>query len=285
MIAATATTIVATGIAASTAALGMSIKVTRSSFRDSLAGREYSSWSVSDVGSAKSMSAAGSGAVACSSCELDLPAHDDASIRKPPQFSACGLLCSPFVVTQVVFNVVASFGGPLLCFYLMFASGGPYPWLSGEVLGPIIASPIAGCVCSLAFAPLSMPEMTAKGWFGIVLPADVRRISYVFPFLGRAKAWRIGVVRHLMLALLLAVVVIPPALVLVSPLVFGPDLGAWTFIWLAIAYISVLPIVIIPLGLLGFAIEPNYARVQALMSNDSRPMRRLLLRAMRAPQC
>ena len=41
------------------------------------------------------------------------------------------LLSSPFVLGQTLFNVVASFCGPLLCFWLIFSRGGPYAWNSG----------------------------------------------------------------------------------------------------------------------------------------------------------
>lgn len=201
-------------------------------------------------------------------------------------FSPLGLLCTPFVLSQIAFNIVASFAPPLLCFWLIFGGGGPYSWLSGEVLGPITASPLAGCVAALAFLPLSMPEMVERGWYGVVRPADVHCLSRALPFLRSDKVWRFGVVRHLTLGAILSVLFIPPAVILVSPVVLGPQISAWTLIWIASTFVTTLPLCFIPLGLLAFAIEPNYDRVDRLMARDaSRPLHQLIMRAWMAPRC
>mmetsp|Transcript_12240 Transcript_12240/g.34423 ORF Transcript_12240/g.34423 Transcript_12240/m.34423 type:complete len:254 (-) Transcript_12240:406-1167(-) len=204
--------------------------------------------------------------------------------EEPRLFTPRSLVFSGFVVGQTIFNMVASFTGPLLVFWLIFSSGGPYAWNSGEVLGPIIASPWACAIASPAFAPIGMPEALEKGWFGRVDPADVRRLCFVFPFLGTAPVWRYGVVRHFVLGTQVAVVFIPAAL-LIARYPVGPLLEAWTQIWLSIIYITLLPLVTMPLALLAFAVEPNLQRAQGLMSDDPRSCARLLKRAMYAPAC
>lgn len=298
------TTVVAAGLTAGTVAVANSIKIRRTTMAGSVKLRR-TSMEPSDRHSVPSPppvrpsarpSARPSSPLrpsqqlgsfdAASSC-ADVAVITDADLAVQPVrvFSPLGLICSKFVVSQVVFNVICSFGPPLLCFALLFGQGGPYHWLSGEVLGPIIASPIAGCLAALAFLPISMPEMVAMGWYGVVKPEDVRCASYVFPFLGTASVWRMGFVRHLVISVYLSLLTMPPAIVVVSPLVFGPELPAWTLIWTAISFITILPLLHMPLGMLAFALEPNYERVEQLMVQDANPIRQVLSRAYWAPRC
>ena len=99
------------------------------------------------------------------------------------------LLSSPFVLGQTLFNVVASFCGPLLCFWLIFSRGGPYAWNSGEVLGPICASPLACAILAPAFVPIGMTDAVSRGWFGPVPSHDdgVRCLAGFLPSLRVAK--------------------------------------------------------------------------------------------------
>ena len=198
------------------------------------------------------------------------------------------LLSSPFVLGQTLFNVVASFCGPLLCFWLLFSGGGPYAWNSGEVLGPIIASPLACAILAPAFVPIGMTDAVSKGWFGPVPSHDdgVRRLARFLPFLRPADVWRVGAVRHLVLGTQLSCVAIPPG-ILIARYALGPDLPAWTQIWFSVAYIALLPIVVLPLALLGFALEPNLERVENLIgaADDPRALIKLAKRAWAAPKC
>ena len=123
------------------------------------------------------------------------------------------LLSSPFVLGQTLFNVAASFCGPLLCFWLIFSRGGPYAWNSGEVLGPICASPLACAILAPAFVPIGMTDAVSRGWFGPVPSHDdgVRCLARFLPSLRSAGVWRVGVVRHLVLGLQLSCVAILPS--------------------------------------------------------------------------
>mmetsp|Transcript_1026 Transcript_1026/g.2854 ORF Transcript_1026/g.2854 Transcript_1026/m.2854 type:complete len:230 (-) Transcript_1026:304-993(-) len=202
------------------------------------------------------------------------------------QFTLRSLLLSKFVLGQTAFNVTASFAGPLLCFALIFGNGGPYAWNSGEVLGPICASPMACSVLALAFAPIGMTDAIGKGWYGPVAPTEVQCLACVLPFLGSAPVWRFGVVRHLALGAMLSCVAIPPA-ICIARYALGPELAAWTQIWFSIIYISILPLIVIPLGLLGFAVKPNLERVETMIgaADDPRPLFQLINRAAASPKC
>lgn len=197
------------------------------------------------------------------------------------------LLSSPFVLGQTLFNVVASFCGPLLCFWLIFSRGGPYAWNSGEVLGPICASPLACAILAPAFVPIGMTDAVSRGWFGPVPSHDdgVRCLARFLPSLRSAGVWRVGVVRHLVLGLQLSCVAI--AGILVAGYALGPDLLAWTQIWFSVAYIALLPIVVLPLALLGFALESHLERVETIIgaADDPRALVKLAKRAWAAPKC
>eukprot|EP00873_Tetraselmis_striata_P002882 jgi/Tetstr1/423146/TSEL_013914.t1 len=208
----------------------------------------------------------------------------DAAAERAARLTPCGVLRSKFVIGQTIFNMAASFAGPLAVFWLLFSAGGPYAWNSGEVLGPILASPWACAIASSAFAPISMGDAVASGWFGCTSPESVQRLSWVFPFLGTHRCWRYGALRHLILGTQVAVVFIPLAL-LIARYGLGPSLDAWEQIWLSIIYITLLPLVIMPLALLAFAVKPNLERVHTIMPDHPNALMKLMKRAACAPLC
>ena len=79
---------------------------------------------------------------------------------------------------------------------------------------------------------------------------------------------------------------IPPG-ILVARYALGPDLLAWTQIWFSVAYIALLPIVVLPLALLGFALESHLERVETIIgaADDPRALVKLAKRAWAAPKC
>ena len=65
----------------------------------------------------------------------------------------------------------------------------------------------------------------------------------------------------------------------------GPELSSWGQAIACAAYIATLPILVVPLGMLGFALEPNYARVASMLSDGPHPIKRLVRRVLRSPLC
>ena len=200
-------------------------------------------------------------------------------------FSPTELLTSKFVVLQTIFNVVVSFCGPLFFFWLIFhvLSGKDcFPILSGEVLGPVLASPLAAAVLALAWAPLGMMDALPRGWFGYVAEEEFQGgMWFLLPSL---RISRIGVLRNLVTGLQLSVVAIPIMMLFVL-FVFASDGGdvessglnsdgytcegkyltPWTQTLASVTYIALLPLFVIPVGLLGYAVEPNLDRVTSIL--------------------
>ncbi len=196
--------------------------------------------------------------------------------------SLCGLLCTPFCLGQILFNLIASFGGPLVCFYLIFTSMGPESWDGAPMIGIALASPFACALCSLAFIPVGIPDAAAHGWFGIIEPHSVACLLRAMPFL----RCRIGAVRHLCVGCVVGVLWIPTVYYL-ARFVEGPVMSARTFVFFGPACIAALPLLVLPLGLLGFALPDNYARIEAIMASTVRegPIVKLIRRGLLAPTC
>mmetsp|Transcript_26647 Transcript_26647/g.74488 ORF Transcript_26647/g.74488 Transcript_26647/m.74488 type:complete len:249 (+) Transcript_26647:78-824(+) len=224
----------------------------------------------------------------------------------PKYFLSPGqLLATPFVIGQTLFNIVASFCGPLFFFWIIFhklPSAKPcYAWYSGEVLGPVVITPLASSILALAWAPIGIPDALPKRWFAYVRERDVSTGPLSFVWFLR---YRYGILRHCMMGLLLSCVAIPIMLALVvfifaeSDSVYGdrPDdpgsaglpagecyngqLTAWTQTFVSVTYIGILPIIIIPLGLLGFAVEPNLDRVNKIFEGKN-----IILKGLYSPLC
>lgn len=198
------------------------------------------------------------------------------------------VLLSKFVLAQAAFNMFASFCGPLIFFYLIFVVllGGPFDWNSGPALGVGLASPIASAVLALAFASMEMPAAVDSGWLPTLAMSD-RGCAAALPFLGRGSWLRVGVARNAMLGLC-AEVLLVPIYFLVLRFALGPSMSAWTFVLASVTYIGVvIPLFVVPLGILGYALEPNFERVRATMADDvERSCIGVLLRkAWRSPLC
>ena len=211
-----------------------------------------------------------------SSLVRDLIVESDKEYSSPTKLLTC-----PYVVVQTLLNVAISFFGPLVCFWVLFHVLGSsrYYWLSGPVLGPILASPIASPICALAFAPISIPQAVKKRWLLYVKSSDVSRgIWTLCPFLHL----RVGFVRHLILGFILSCFAIPLMLGFVLVFLIDEDgyLSDTEQILASVTYIAILPLCIIPLGFLGFAIEPNLDRTLSKLQGKS-----FVQQALCSPRC
>jgi hypothetical protein len=185
-----------------------------------------------------------------------------------------------YVLSQLFFNMVGSFVGPVFCFWIIFGvlSSGPYPWDDAAVIGPIIGSPFVSATLCPFLAPLGLPE--AKKWglgFGKVNPKEVQRWACLFPFLGRNPIWRHTVLRHLMMGLEVGIVMWPIAILLARYAV-GPVLNTWTQILSGAVYCVVLAAPNTLLGMLSLSIEPHLARAESGLSYHPNTVLRLLKR-------
>jgi hypothetical protein len=173
-------------------------------------------------------------------------------VARAGHLTVCGVICSRFCILQTIFNTVASFLGPLMCFWYLFSptEGGStsYNINSGPVMGAIVASPFASAVFSLAFAPLSMLEAVDNGWFGTIRPADpgLRRASRLLCYLGEGRVWRRAFTRHALLGGLIAPIWIPAGLSIAGNLVADEhgDIQPWPMIIFSVTYIATIPPVV-----------------------------------------
>lgn len=209
--------------------------------------------------------------------QINAEVSDQFVVRR---FSPCGLLFTPFCLGQIIFNVIASFAGPLACFWLIFTSMGPESWLGAPMLGIGIASPWACAICSLAFLPVGIPDASKQGWFGIIELESVPCTMRILPFLHV----RVGILRHLCIGTVAAALWCPPVFVL-ARFVEGPMMSAKTFVWFGPSCLAVLPLLVVPLGLLGFALPANYARVEAIMAVRGGTLVKVVRRGILAPTC
>lgn len=156
--------------------------------------------------------------------------HASSTLTAAGYTSLGGVLCSKFVLSQLAFNMIGSFCGPLLSFWLIFGvlSTGPYMWNDSAVLGPIFGSAFVSATLCPLLAPVGLPEAVAWGWgYSKVRQIEADRWSCVLPPLGRHPVWRRGIVRHLALGLQVGVVVWPVA-ILLARYALGPELSTWT---------------------------------------------------------
>ena len=194
------------------------------------------------------------------------------------------VLCSKYVVSSVIFNTVGSAAGPLLVMWLVFAVAGqgPYSWNSAAVLGIVFASPfVSATLCNLLVPTVAL-EMVRRRWFFIIKKEDRARgrLAYVFPFLGIHPIWQIGIVRYLAIGFEVGIVFWPMG-VLVVRYGFRPSLSTWTHIGSAVTYCVLIAPFVTLLGMLSWAVDPNFNRIELGCSQDRncivRSWRRLLL--------
>ena len=155
--------------------------------------------------------------------EARSPANIDVRLRPPARVRASStlglfpeesyaesvaqVLCSKFVVVQVILNVVASIIGPIVMFALLFAvlKQGPYesdgPELVGVGWGSLIMSPLL----IFMMMPVAMPEAVEAGWFKPIRLETCGRWRFFLPFLGTHRCWRWAPARHLCLGGLVGV--------------------------------------------------------------------------------
>jgi hypothetical protein len=206
------------------------------------------------------------------------PFVNDDFYRDGKNYSPLALLCTPFVIFQTILNVVLTYGGVFFCFWIIFVVFGKdaYGCYSPEVLSPILISPFATPILALAWTPLGMIDAVEKGYFGSVRTEYLSRgIWTLFVFLKP----QIGVLRHIILGIQIAIISIPIMMLVV---VFGiasyddlESIGSncsitdWQQVISCVTYIGILPIFIIPLGLLGFASERNLERVFDILKGKS----------------
>ena len=174
--------------------------------------------------------------------------------------SVSAVLCSKFVVVQVILNVVASIVGPIVMFALLFAvlKQGPYdsdgPELVGVGWGSLIMSPLL----IFMMMPVAMPEAVEAGWFKPIRLETCGRWRFFLPFLGTHRCWRWAPARHLCLGGLVGIVYFP-SLLLIAHYVMGPTLSTRTLIWFLVCYTAALAPPVTALGCLGYAVEHNLA--------------------------
>ena len=197
--------------------------------------------------------------------------------------SVSQVLCSKFVVVQVILNVVASIIGPIVMFALLFAvlEQGPYesdgPELVGVGWGSLIMSPLL----IFMMMPVAMPEAVEAGWFKPIRLETCGRWRFFLPFLGTHRCWRWAPARHLCLGGLVGIVYFP-SLLLIAHYVMGPTLSTRTLIWFLVCYTAALAPPVTALGCLGYAVEHNLAPTIGMMRPHKNPCIRTLKRAARA---
>lgn len=203
---------------------------------------------------------------------------------------------SKFVIAQLIFNILASFLGPLGTFYLLFGylSEGPYKWSSGPLVGVVVGSLLGSPILIFALMPVGLPEAVDNGWFPRIREKalvvnrqggeDEEHLSHecswwMFPWLLSILKWRWSTLRNMAIGMMVGVVYVPIALLL-ARFALGPYLGTWTLIWFNVVYEVLLAIPILLLGLLGYALEPNLDITLELMSLHPNCALRLLYRTL-----
>ena len=186
------------------------------------------------------------------------------------------VLISKFVISQLIFNVLASFLGPLGTFFLLFGylSEGPYDWSSGPLVGVVVGSLAGSPLLIFALMPVGLPEAVENGWFPR-LSAKTLEDWWMLNIL----KWRWSTSRNLAIGLLVGIVYVPVAL-LIARFGLGPSLGTWELIWFNVVYEVLLAIPVLLLGLLGYALEPNLDVTIEYMSNHPNCSKRLLFRVL-----
>lgn len=192
------------------------------------------------------------------------------------------VMTSKYCVAQVIFNMVGSCVGPTFCFWILFAviGQGPYYWYGPQVLGPIGGGTFFSSILCMVLQPMGMPDAVQKGWFRVIRTQDVPSCLLCL------IKWRNGMARHLCVAVALIPIYWAPAVLLARFVACDEEnaegelimMATWTQIWFGVIYsITIAPSVTM-IGLLGFALEHNYARVERTMSQAPNPLLRFVLR-------
>ena len=192
-------------------------------------------------------------------------------IAQPTLFSA--VICSPFVIGQTLTGGAIGFGLTFGIFTLMLSGGGPYPLISPETLIMLcVLPPLSGFFTPL-FTPLAMPEAAARRWLGYVEPGALPAAFMCMPFLHA----RWAVARLLLLAVFTSALWIPTGYAVLA-FALSPPYAAADLTLFAGLYVVAISVVVMPFGVLGHCIEPNFERVMEHMSSDKHRMNRLFKR-------
>lgn len=199
--------------------------------------------------------------------------------------SSCQVVCSAFCFAQIILNVTLSLVFPLGFLWVLFSpqsfisSKPTYAWDDPTPLGVVVASPWIGTLISCGTLPVGLPEAMANGWFGELKPNSARCVGVALPFLRLPHVFR-----HLACGSVAALLYIPAGLCAFRYLL-GPTLRADAMVIACACYIASIPVLVVPLGLLGFAVPGNCERVRRRMPTDGHPVLRVLRRLALAPTC
>uniref|UniRef100_A0A7S3P496 Uncharacterized protein n=1 Tax=Amphora coffeiformis TaxID=265554 RepID=A0A7S3P496_9STRA len=194
---------------------------------------------------------------------------------------------SKFVLGQLLFNVLASFVGPLGTFYLLFGhlSQGPYEWYSGPLLGVVAGSLAGSPLLIFALMPVGLPEAVEYGWFpritekSLQLEAEKQSSWWLLWWLSGGSSpsmmlsilkWKWSTQRNVAMGLVVGIFLVPLAL-LIARFAFGPTLSMWSLIWFNVVYEVVLCVPVLLLGLLGYALEANLDATLDRMEDQHHP--------------
>lgn len=183
------------------------------------------------------------------------------------------VLCSPFVIGQAITGGILGFGIGYGLFTLVLGAGGPYALISTETMLMLCALPPLSAFFTPLFMPLGMPEAAARRWLGYVEPGALPLAFMCMPFLQARR----GVVRLLLLGVFASALWIPAGYLVLAfaltPPYAAPDLALFAGL-----YMLAIGCFVMPLGILGFCIEPNFERVMERMSSDPNKMSRFVKR-------
>ena len=191
------------------------------------------------------------------------------------------VVLSKFVTSQVIFNTLGSFIGPLITFYCLFGllSQGPYAWNGSQIIGVVVGSLVGSPMFIFALMPIGMPEALKNEWFYKLRVQDVPRwLLFVLPFLrDDKKMWRYSTIRNCVLGLICGIIYVPVA-ILIARFGVGPTLTTWELIFFNVIYLVCLAPPITIFGLVGYAMEQNIDVIVGKMNNDPNPFKRVFRR-------
>lgn len=193
-------------------------------------------------------------------------------------WSVARALCGTFTLVQTLLGACLGFGITFGIFHLLTAGAPWHDWASDKVLFALLGSPFFTAVFAPMFVPMAMPEAAAKGWIGFVPVERLPPPLQCLPFLRASRA----LTRHLLLGVAVAALWIPGGLFVLTQLLTPPFSG-FTVALFAGCYVVSLSLVVFPIGLLGFLLEPNYDRAISMMSVEENPLTRLVERVLLVP--
>ena len=190
------------------------------------------------------------------------------------------VLCCAFTIVQTALGACLGAGITYVLFGMLLIGQEQVALSNANVVLALTMSPLFVTIFSPMFAPMAMPEAAERGWLGYVGLTDLPFCMRCLPFL-RAKY---AIVRHGLLAVAVASLWIPGGLFVLTQLLTPPYPRA-TFIAFASLYVLSITLVIMPIGILAFCVQPNYERVMEVMSMHENKLFRLIERVILVPTC